>query len=45
MSRLEAGSLDASIQTKEDEIRKVIHHISIDENLRAPEVDIEQVGP
>ena len=45
MSRLESGSLDASVQAKEDEVRKVIHHISIDDNLRAPDVDNEQVGP
>ena len=45
MSRLESGSLDASTQAKEGEIRKVINHISIDENLRAPEVDNDQMTP
>ena len=45
MSRLEAGSLDASIQVKEEEISKVINYITIDENLRAPEVNNDQMGP
>ena len=38
MSRIEAGTLESSIQTNEDVVKKAANSIKIDENLLAPEI-------